>query len=101
MINEFDPISRAMGVIGYMLAIGNLAFWLRLILKARRARQYPHFVSELILFWIGLLFFLSLFASVVVPMPYRGAAVFVTRVTSLLLGAAFTAHSYVAIRTAA
>ena len=101
MPGEFDPLSRAMGIVGYMLSIGNLAFWFWLILKARRKRAYPHFASELFLFAIGFLFFVSLFTSVVVPAEWRSAAVLGVRVMALLLGAAFTAHSYVAIKTAA
>lgn len=100
-MGDFTMISRSLGIVGYVLCAVNLAFWFRLIVRARRARTYPHFVTEMILFGTGLVFFVTLFLTAVAPMPLRSLALMALRFVALLLGMAFTAHTIVALRTAA
>lgn len=98
-MSEFEPVSRMVGIVGYALSAANLALWFWLILRAKRAREYLHFASELALFATGIVFFLALFTSVAAPWEYRVPAVMWVRWTGFALGILFSVHSGVALAT--
>lgn len=98
MTEAFEPTSRILGGFGYLLNAANLAFWFWLVLRAKRARELPHFVTEAALFLAGLLFFVALFVSVAAAIEWRASALLWVRGVGLLLGVLFTAHSVVAVR---